>query len=113
MRDAVARLGDILESIAAIRRHAGRGRGAFEADELVQVWIIHHLQIIGKAAARLDPGLRATSSAPWAGIVGMRNILVHRYFGIDRDAVWAVVEHDLEPLEVEVRRLLAELGPPS
>jgi uncharacterized protein with HEPN domain len=106
VRDAAARLGDILESIAAIRRHAWRGRAVFEADELVQVWIVHHLQIIGEAAARLDPGLRAASSAPWAGIIGMRNILVHRYFGIDRDAAWAVVERDLDPLVVRRRRLV-------
>ena len=38
----------------------------------------------------------------------MRNILVHRYFGIDLDAVWQVVERDLDPLEAEVKRLLDE-----
>ena len=55
VRDQRARLGDILEAVAAIRRHAGRGRDAFVADELIQVWIVHHLQIIGEAAARLRP----------------------------------------------------------
>jgi uncharacterized protein with HEPN domain len=74
VRDPRARLADILEAIAAIRRHAGRGRAVFEADELVQVWILHHLQVIGEAATRLDPSVRAASGAPWAGIVGMRNI---------------------------------------
>ena len=108
MRDQRARLGDILEAVAAIRRHAGRGQDAFVANELIQVWIVHHLQIIGEAASRLDPALREASTAPWAGIVGMRNILVHRYFGIDLDAVWQVVERDLDPLENEVRRLLDE-----
>jgi uncharacterized protein with HEPN domain len=43
----------------------------------------------------------------------MRNILVHRYFGIDLDAVWRVVERDLDPLEAEARRLLDEGSPPS
>lgn len=108
MRDARARLADILEAIAAIRRHAGRGREAFEADELIQIWIVHHLQVLGEAAARLDASLRVRSAAPWAGIIGMRNILVHRYFGIDLDAVWQVVERDLDPLEAEVKRLLDE-----
>ncbi len=108
MRGSRARLTDILDAIAAIRRHASRGREAFERDELLHVWIVHHLQIIGEAAGRLDPEFAKSSTAPWAGIVGMRNILVHRYFGIDLDAVWQVVERDLDPLEVEVRRLLIE-----
>ncbi len=110
MRDSRARLADILEAAAAIRRHAGRGRDAFVADELIQVWILHHLQIIGEAVARLDPAVRQSSAVPWAGIVGMRHILVHRYFGIDLDAVWRVLERDLDPLEAKVRRLLDE-GP--
>jgi uncharacterized protein with HEPN domain len=103
-----ARLADILEAIAAIRRHAVRGRAAFDRDELLQVWVVHHLQVIGEAAARLDPAIRSASPAPWAGMIGMRNILVHHYFGIDREAVWRVVERDLDPLEAEVRRLLME-----
>jgi uncharacterized protein with HEPN domain len=87
VRGSRARLADILDAIAAIRRHARRGREAFERDELIQVWIVHHLQIIGEAAGRHDPELAKSSTAPWAGIVGMRNILVHRYFGIDLVAV--------------------------
>ena len=43
----------------------------------------------------------------------MRNILVHHYFGIDKDAVWAVVERDLGSLEAEVRRLLRALAEPG
>lgn len=111
MRDPRARLADILEAITAIRRHATGGRAVFETDELVQVWIVHHLQVIGEAAAKLDPKTRVGSSAPWAGIIGMRNILVHRYFGIDLDAVWQVVKRDLDSLEAEVRRLLDASAP--
>lgn len=111
MRNSRARLADILEAIVAIGRHATRGRAVFETGELVQVWIVHHLQVIGEAAAKLDPAIRAGSSVPWAGIIGMRNILVHRYFGIDLDAVWQVVERDLDPLEAEVRRLLDASAP--
>ena len=110
MRDDRARLLDILDAIAAIRRHTKGGREAFEADELVQVRVLHHLRIIGEAARGLSAEIVAASSAPWRAIVGMRTILVHRYFAIDRTLVWNVVEEELGPLEGEVRRLLARLG---
>jgi uncharacterized protein with HEPN domain len=58
VRDDRLRLADILDAIAAIRRHTDAGRTAFDGDELVRVWLVHHLQIIGEATARLDPALR-------------------------------------------------------
>ena len=53
MRDPQERLRDILDAITRIERYAARGRDAFDQDELIQVWIVHHLQIIGEAAAQL------------------------------------------------------------
>jgi uncharacterized protein with HEPN domain len=53
MRNPTERLRDILDAIANIERYSVRGRGAFEQDELVRIWILYHLQIIGEAAAQL------------------------------------------------------------
>jgi uncharacterized protein with HEPN domain len=97
----------MLDAIAAIRRRTDRGRTAYDNDELIRVWVLHHMQIIGEAAARLDPAGEAARSLPLRGIVGMRNVLVHGYFQIDDDLVWAVVERDLDPLEARLRDLLA------
>ncbi len=86
MRDSSARLQDILDAIAAIERYADRGRSAFEDDELIQIWIVHHLQIIGEAAGRLGSDFRLQyPQLPWPAIVAMRNVLVHDYFGTDLD----------------------------
>jgi uncharacterized protein with HEPN domain len=93
VRDDHQRLLDILESIERIEKYGAQGREAFEEDELVQVWILHHLQILGEAANALTPSSRDQfPDVPWSQIIGMRHILVHHYFEIDREIVWAVVE---------------------
>lgn len=100
MRDDRERIRDILEAIAQIEKVASRGKGVFYQDELVQVWIIHHLQIIGEAVRGISPEFRSVHTGiPWMEMIGMRNILVHHYFGIDKDAVWKVVEQDLPDLK--------------
>ena len=100
MRDPKERLRDILEAISQIERYSARGRDAFFQDELIQVWMIHHLQIIGEAAARLGRDFhQAHSQIPWSQIVAMRNILIHEYFGVDLEEVWATVERDLPNLK--------------
>ena len=57
MRDPKERLQDILQAIAAIERYRDRDRTTFEHDEMLQVWFLRHLQIIGEAARAL-PTLR-------------------------------------------------------
>lgn len=112
MRDSQQRLLDILESIERIYKYAASGREAFEQEELIQVWILHHLQILGEAASRLEPSFRDRfPELPWSKIIGMRNVLVHQYFGIDTDIVWSIVERDLPRLQTQVQRVLSELDP--
>jgi len=106
MRDNRERLTDMLEAIEHIERYAIRGRQAFEDNELTQTWIVHHLQIIGEAAARLDRSFHdAYPDIPWAAIVAMRNILVHDYFGLDVEQVWSAVEQDLPRLKIALQAL--------
>ena len=109
MRNDRERLLDIVEAIDRINKYAIRGRAAFEEDELIQNWILHHLQIIGEATARISDDFRNSSpDIPWSKIIGMRNILVHHYFGIDCDVVWSVVEKDLPVLGRNLKDLLEE-----
>lgn len=110
MRDPRERLRDILEAIDDIQRYAARGRQAFESDELIQNWIIRHLQVIGEAARAMPGEVRDLApDVPWSEMVGMRHILVHDYFGIDTEVVWGVVERELPSLEARIRSLLETL----
>lgn len=111
MRDQLERLHDILEAIERIETHSSKGRAVFERDELIQTWIVHHLQVIGEAAAGLDMKFQDKHpTIPWKEIVGMRNVLVHGYFDVDLDIVWEVVEKELPNLKSEIQRLIDELA---
>ena len=111
MRDPKERLRDMLEAIEYIERYAVQGREAFERDELIQNWMVRHLQIIGEAARALPQDVRDLGSdVPWSKIIGMRHILVHDYFRIDTEIVWDVVERDLPVLKRAMQALLDELS---
>ena len=109
MRDDRERLLDIQEAIERIEKYTVRGREAFEQDELIQTWVLHHLQMIGEAVRALSPELtQKHSEIAWSKIVGMRNILVHNYFSIDAAIIWAVIENDLPVLKQQINQLLDE-----
>lgn len=111
MRDPAERVKDMLEAIAAIERYVGRGKAAFEEDELLQGWFVRHLQIIGEAARALPQDVRDRApDIPWSKIIGMRNVLVHGYSEIDTDIVWGeAATKDPPPLKQAVEHLLAQL----
>lgn len=108
MRDTTERLRDIQEAIARITKYTDLGRESFDQNELIQTWVVHHLEIIGEAVRAIPQDFKDQhSEIPWAQINRMRNILVHIYFGIDQDIVWQVVENDLSSLKVRIDALLS------
>jgi len=111
MRDDKERLLDIQEAIERIEKYSIKGKQEFENEELIQNWIIYHLQIIGEAATRFNDDFRKQhSNIPWSEIIGMRNILIHNYFEIDTEIVWNVVEKDLPVLKQNINSILKILS---
>ena len=107
MRIVEERFLDMMEAIQRIDKYAGRGRQAFVADELIQTYIVHNLQILGEAVAKIPTEQqRKYPELPWPKMVGMRNVLVHNYFNIDLDIVWQVVEIELPALKEKIGRIL-------
>lgn len=110
MRSERLRLVDILEAIERIEKYAMRGKNAFMSDELIQNWMVSHISLIGEACRALPAEFHALHvEVPWADIIAMRNILVHHYFGIDEEGVWAVVERDIPELKAHIQRILLSL----
>lgn len=109
MRDDRLRLEDILDAIAQIDKYSVRGRGSFDEDELVRVWVLHHLQIIGEACRGLSEEFRRTHPDEiWSDAISFRNVLAHQYFGLDFEAIWSVVERDLPSLKRKVQQALED-----
>ena len=99
MRDTRERLLDVLEAIERIGRYAAKGREAFEHDELIQTWMIHHLRVVGEACRAVPTAFSdAHPEIPWSKI------------GIQLDVVWLIVERDLPDLKRKVEAIVQELG---
>lgn len=71
--------------------------------------VIRNLIVIGEAAKGIPEDIRQQSQeVAWQKIVGLKNILTHRYFGIDLEIIWDIVQHKLSFLEREITRILQE-----
>jgi len=99
----------VRDAIDAIAAYTVAGRGAFMADRKTQDAVLRNLEIIGEAVKRLSPPLTsAHPDVPWRRIAGMRDKLVHDYFGVDLDLVWRVVERELPSVRARVDAILGQ-----
>ena len=98
------RLLHMIEAAEAVATFVvGRMRGDLDSDTMLALALARAIEIIGEAASRLSQEMRdASAEVPWAGIIAMRNRLVHAYFDIDRDILWSTAT-------VEVPALLSVL----
>ena len=114
MRRDGERLADIMEAAEKIAVRVRKGRQAFDADEDVQIVLLHLIQVIGEAAAGLSDELTSEHpEVPWRHIVAIRNRVVHGYFEVDLDILWDVAVIDVPHLADQVRIIRSELGSES
>lgn len=82
----------------------GRQRVELESDAMLRMALLHVVQIIGEAGARMSAeGRRAVPGIEWPLIVAMRNRLVHAYFDVDTAILWATVQQSLPPMLAQIR----------
>ncbi len=98
----------ILEAISWIEKYIHNiDKDKFMSDHLIQDGIIRQLEIIGEATRHISAGLQSrTKQIPWKDISGMRNRLIHNYFGVDLNAVWKTAITDIQVLKNEIDLLL-------
>ena len=94
-----------------VRLSAGRDRSALLEDPTISRAIVRSLEVIGEAVKKLPPELRAKyPHVDWSDIAGMRDVLIHHYFGIDYDIVWEVLQEQIPVLLHELKRIIALEG---
>lgn len=101
------RLEHILDQIERIERYTAGGRSEFDANEMIQDAVVRCLSVIGEAAGALSEEARsALPSLPQHTPRGMRNRLVHEYWRVDSDIVWATLAKELPKLRADLERVL-------
>ncbi len=79
----------------------------FVKDETLKRAIVRSLEIIGEAAKNVPEHVKDRhSEVPWKHIAGLRNVLVHKYFGVDYANVWKIVKEDVPKLKEKISKML-------
>ena len=93
-----------LESINLIEEYIeGKSKSDFFESKQLQDSIIRRIEIIGEAIKKFPEETKEThSDIPWKKIIGMRDILIHQYFGVDLNLTWEVIEEDIPKLKKQI-----------
>ena len=107
-RDSRVYLEDILEATRKITSYtANLSQAVFVEDEKTFDAVVRNLEVIGEAVKKLPEDLRAQHpSLEWKKMAGLRDILIHEYFGLDSEIVWDIVKNKVPTLNQAVRAML-------
>ena len=107
-RDSRVYLEDILEATRKIVSYTqNHTKAAFLEDEKTFDAVVRNLEVIGEAVKKLPEDLRAQHPAlEWKKMAGLRDILIHEYFGLDTEIVWDIVKNKVPTLDRQIRAML-------
>lgn len=82
----------------------------FKSNSMALFASVKQLEIIGEAANNITEHFKKLyNEIEWRKIIGLRNLLVHEYFGIDETVVWGIIKKDLPKLQEEVKQILKQI----
>src|SRR3989344_9351687 len=101
MKDNSVYLNHILEAIAKIEKYIkGFDYDSFESDDKTIDAVVRELEIVGEAAKHVSDSLKDEHpEIPWSKMMGIRNRLIHEYFGVNKKIIWETCETDLPALK--------------
>jgi uncharacterized protein with HEPN domain len=111
-RDPIVYISDMLNSSeSAIAFIKGLNYKSFSTDQKTLFAVIRAIEIIGEASNKVPKNLKVRyADVPWREIGGMRNKLIHEYFGIDSKVVWKTIKNDLPLLKKHLELIYKDLS---
>jgi uncharacterized protein with HEPN domain len=99
---------DILSAIQKIEKYTDKlTYEDFITNDLVKDAAVRNIEIIGEASNRIPDDFKAQhDSIPWNQLRGIRNRIVHDYFGVDHDIIWEIISKELKVLKADLTRIL-------
>lgn len=106
-----ARLQHIYDAILEIESYVKNSSyEEFKSNTMMHYACVKQLEIIGEAANHITPHFKKLySEILWREIVGLRNILIHEYFGIDTKIVWDIIKTDVVLLKTQVKEIIEQI----
>lgn len=110
-RDESIYIDDMLEGMEKIKRYTqNMTYNDFVLDEKTQDAVLRNLEVIGEAAKNTPQNIRdKIRNIPWKNIIGLRNITIHQYFGVDLEIIWKIITNDIPKTKKEIKNLKNEL----
>ncbi|PWR69706.1 HepT-like ribonuclease domain-containing protein [Methanospirillum lacunae] len=109
MKDNRVYLLQMLDFIGKIESYTQGGRDEFMASQMIQDAVIRNFETIGEAVKQVSNQVKAEHpEIPWRNIAGFRDILIHRYMGVDLEAVWNVVVSEIPALKSVIIDILSD-----
>jgi uncharacterized protein with HEPN domain len=101
---------DMLESISRIEKYTEKvNREEFAINQMIIDAVVRNIEIIGEASKNVpDPIQEKFSEIPWKKLNGIRNRIVHAYFGVDTSIIWFIIENELSSLKEIITKALKE-----
>ena len=109
-RDWKLRVEDMLGAVTSILEYTrGMTFETFSSDSRTLAAVMHYVTVLGEAARSLPPAIVAKHpEIPFRQMLGIRNVIVHIYFGVRKDILWQTIRDDLPPLVPLLKALLEE-----
>ena len=110
-RDPCLFLGEMLEAINRIEEYTGGYEFEdFVGDNKTVDAVLRNLEIIGEAAKYVPEEIKDKyAEVPWRRVIGLRNVVIHHYFGVDLNIVWTILRFQLPELKGSIEKIMEEL----
>jgi uncharacterized protein with HEPN domain len=100
----------LLETSFVLRESQGLEKDDFLKNETLKRAVVRSLEVIGEATKNLSPEFRlGYPDVPWKQMAGMRDVLIHEYFGVDYDVVWDVISFQIPALHLKIQEIIKTL----